>query len=603
MINLLQIHEPGETPMPHEGDEVAVGIDLGTTNSLVAISHDEVPQVIHDENDKFIVPSVLSVAENGFEIGKVSENSLSSIKRLMGLGYKEAENIIADFGFDVDKENSKKIIRLKLNGKEFTPVEISAEILKKLKKNAEKALERKVTKAVITVPAYFNDSQRAATKDAAKLANIEVLRLINEPTAAALAYGLDKGAEGTFAIYDLGGGTFDVSILKMQMGVFKVVATGGDTLLGGDDFDFLLAEYIKTKFNLEASLSELKSLARQVKEDLTYNDIAKEKFKNTEIEITKSEFEQAIGYLADKTITIFEGVLKDAKLLHNKLDGVVLVGGSTRIPLIRKKIEQLTGKLPLSDIDPDKVVAMGAAIQAEALTKGSNNLLLDVTPLSLGLETYGGLMEVLVQRNTPIPVSASQKFTTYEDGQTGMSIHVLQGERELAADCRSLARFELKNIPPMQAGTAVIEVTFMLDADGILTVAAKEETTGTHAEIEVKPSYGLDADEMEKILVTSMETAKNDIMARLLQESRVEADIVIKTLESALKNDGNLIANEYKDRIYKQVEVLKAAMAGTNRDLIDIEVKNLDAVAQDFADARVNEALKGYLTGKKVNEF
>ena len=581
---LLQIHEPGETPLPHEND-VAIGIDLGTTNSLVAVSHDSVPQVISDKRGDFIVPSVLG--------------NLYSVKRLMGLGYAEAKDIIKNFGFPVNKEASEKIIRLKFGNTEITPVEFSAEILKQLKKNAEVALGHEVSKAVITVPAYFNESQRTATKDAAKLAGLEALRLINEPTAAALAYGLDKSAEGTYAIFDLGGGTFDVSILKMQMGVFKVIATGGDTQLGGDDFDLALAVLIKKKSSSDKALHELKPLARKMKEQLSIVDKVKEKG----FEITRDEFEQIIGDMSDKTIRIFENVMKDAKLTAKEIKGVVLVGGSTRIPLIRSKIKTLTGKEPLSDIDPDQVVAMGAAIQAEALTRGSGNLLLDVTPLSLGLETYGGLMEVLVQRNTPIPASASQKFTTYEDGQTGMLVHVLQGEREMAKDCRSLSRFELKGLPAQTAGTPIIEVTFILDADGILTVSAREEKTGTQARVEVRPSYGLNAEEMEKMLVTSMEQAKGDILARLLQESRVEAEIAVKTIESALKKDGNLIEDEYKLKIQAQIARIKEVAAQQNRDAIDIEVRNLDSIAGDFADVRTSEALKGYLAGKKVSEF
>ncbi len=603
---LLQIHEPGQTPLPHQGD-VAIGIDLGTTNSLVAISHEETSEVITDEHGNFMLPSIVNLLEDGSVVvgnnNKKALSALASIKRLIGLGYAEAEKTIKDFGFEVNKENSEKIIRLKFGNKEITPVEASAEILKQLKLKAETALGHNVSKAVITVPAYFNESQRQATKDAAKLAGLEVLRLINEPTAAALAYGLDRKAEGTYAVFDLGGGTFDVSILKMQMGVFKVIATGGDTQLGGDDFDLALAVLIKKKLEIKKPLAELKSISRKIKEQLTYSDNVTENIEGKDIEITRSEFEQMIGDMADKTISIFESVMKDAKLKADKINGVVLVGGSTRVPLIRQKIESLTGKKPLIDIDPDKVVAMGAGIQAEALTRGSNNLLLDVTPLSLGLETYGGLMEVLIARNTPIPVSASQKFTTYEDGQTGMKIHILQGEREMAENCRSLSRFELKGIPQQQAGTPVVEVKFMLDADGILTVSAMEEKTGTETKIEVKPSYGLDSTEMEKMLIASMEQAKADIMARLLAESRIEAEIAIKTIESALKSDGNLIPDEYKDKIIAQIEKIKEVSKGTIRDLIDAEVKSLDMVAGDFADIRTSEALKGYLAGKKISNF
>ncbi len=585
---LLQIHEPGQTPAPH-ADDVAVGIDLGTTNSLVAVSHDEVAQVISDKRGEAIVPSVLG--------------PLYSVKRLMGLGYAEAEKLIKEFGFAVNRNASEKVIRLKLGDTEITPVEFSAEILKQLKKNAEVALGHDVKKAVITVPAYFNDSQRQATKDAGKLAGLDVLRLINEPTAAALAYGLDKKAEGIYAVYDLGGGTFDVSILKMQMGVFQVIATGGDTQLGGDDLDMALAVIIKKRTGTKQALPKLKTIARKIKEQLSVAETVSDEFDLVDFEVTRTEFEQLVGDMIDKTLHIFESVLKDAKLKPADLNGVVMVGGSTRTPLVRRKIEQLTGKAPLIDIDPDKVVAMGAAIQAEALTRGGNSLLLDVTPLSLGLETYGGLMEAVIERNTPIPVTAKQKFTTYEDGQTGMKLHVLQGERELAENCRSLARFELKNIPPAAAGIPVIEVTFQLDADGILSVSAREETSGTQAAIEVRPSYGLNAEEMEKILITSMEQAKGDIMAKLLAQSRIEADVALKTIRSALKKDGNLIPDEYKARIEAQIKVIEEAAQGTARDEIDAEVKKLDSIAGDFADIRTSEALKGYLKGKKVNEF
>jgi molecular chaperone HscA len=588
---LLQIYEPGQTPLPHSED-VAVGIDLGTTNSLVAISHDEIAEVICDENGNFITDSRLG--------------NLYSVKRLMGLGKNEAKDIIKNFGFKINEENSDKIIRLIDNNKEITPIEFSAEILKKLKEKAETAIGKKVEKAVITVPAYFNESQRLATKDAAKLAGIEVLRLLNEPTAAALAYGLDKKVEGIYAIYDLGGGTFDVSILKMQMGVFKVVATGGDTLLGGDDFDFALAVLIKKKLSLgvEVPISDLKEVAKKAKESLSFAEDAKILFKNyNEIIISKAEFENLISDMVDKTIKIFEDVIKDSKIEPKKINGVVLVGGSTRVPLVRNKIENLTGKKPLIDIDPDKVVALGASIQAEALTRGSNNLLLDVTPLSLGLETYGGLMEVLIQRNTPIPAKASQKFTTFEDGQTAMKFHILQGEREMAENCRSLAKFELKGIPSALAGIPVVNVNFSIDADGILTVSAIEETSNSKAEIEVKPSYGLDAEEMEKMLLSSMQQAKADIMARLLQESRIEAEIAIKTIESALKNDSYLISDEYKNKILEQIKKIKEISKSDERELIDLEVKSLDAMATDFADARTNKALQGYLKGKRIGNF
>jgi molecular chaperone HscA len=610
---LLQIHEPNQTPMPHsERAEIAVGIDLGTTNSIVAISQNEIPQVVSDESGVFITPSTLSLLKNGeLIVGDLqnSHNSIRSVKRLMGLSLKDI-NANENFGFEVDTKNSDKIIRIKFAEKSITPVEVSAEILKTLKTNAEKALGKKVLQAVITVPAYFDDAARQATKDAAKLAGLEVLRLINEPTSAALAYGLDKGSEGVFAVYDLGGGTFDVTILKMRGGVFQVIATGGDARLGGDDFDNKIVEKICADLALNNlsndEFNQIKLIARELKEQLTNNAVAIKtfEFKAAQIQakITKIEFENLITPLVQKTISIFENVLEDANIDASQLKGTVLVGGSTRVPLVKNILENFIGQKPLDDVDPDKVVALGAAIQAEALTQGSNNLLIDVNPLSLGLETMGGLMEVLIARNTAIPSTAEQKFTTYEDGQTAMQIHVLQGEREMVENCRSLAKFTLKNIPSLPAGLAIIRVKFSLDADGLLTVSAREEVTGNEQHIEVKPSYGIDSNEMEKMLYASIENAQSDIKRKVLQESRNEAHLVLKTLRTALEKDSNLIENDYKTAIEIKIEEVEKAIAGTERDLIDMLVLELDKLATDFADARVTAALNGYLQGKSVNE-
>ncbi len=626
MINLIQIHEPGETPLPHEDEgEIAIGIDLGTTNSLCAISENEEPTVISDDQGNFIVPSVLSLSEDGkiyvsethddcpfYPLAKnnlspityhPSPQSISSIKRLMGKGLSDITEDVSPYGFDVIKEKSANVIRLKFGDYEITPIEASAEILKKVKSNAEKALGRNVTKAVITVPAYFNDGQRQATKDAAKLAGLDVLRLINEPTAAALAYGLDKGSEGIYAVYDLGGGTFDVSILQMQMGVFRVLATGGDTQLGGDDIDLIVGHQLSvSSLKSITNSQQLKNLARKVKEELSSKERSEIEVEGKKISFTRSEFEKIIKPTIDKTINIFADVIKSAKIKIEDLKGVILVGGSTRITMVRNEIEKFTKLKPLTDIDPDKIVAMGAAIQAEALTRGSSSLLLDVTPLSLGLETYGGLMEVLIHRNTPIPARASQKFTTYEDGQTAIKIHVLQGERELAKNCRSLAIFDVKNIPPQPAGTAVIEISFILDADGILSVSAIEETTRTETKIEVKPSYGLNSEEMEKMLLASMEQAQKDITERLLQEARVEAQMAIKSIKSALKADAEIISKEYLLQLENAILKLENACKGEDRELIHSLIQALDKTATDFADARVSKALKGYLGGKKVGE-
>lgn len=626
---LLQINEPGQTKTPQDEDvDVAVGIDLGTTNSLVAISTEEKPSEISDKFGNFITPSVIFLDEKGeFKVGVAEGEYIASAKRLMGKNFDDVKDISAFFGYNIDEKNSDKVINMKIGDKVITPVEFSAKILSKLKLDAENNLKKEVKKAVITVPAYFNDAQRQATKDAAKIAGLEVLRLINEPAAAALAYGLDKGAEGMYAVYDFGGGTFDVSLLKMQMGVFKVIATGGDTSLGGDDIDIALGELIAEKLELQNPdmsfrqkpeskkkgnidpvfqrddiLRDIKSYAKQIKEELSSNKSCNINILGADIEISLEEFESLAEPIISRTIDIFSNVIDDADIEVEDIKGVILVGGSTRIPLACKKIQELTGKEPLSDIDPDKVVAFGAAIQAEALTKGSENLLLDVTPLSLGIETYGGLMEVLIGRNTAIPASVTQSFTTYEDGQTAMKVHVLQGERELAENCRSLAQFDLKGIPAKPAGTAVVEISFNIDADGILSVSAKEETTGIKQDIEVKPSYGLDSTSMEKMLLASQEQAKEDIFKRLLQEARIEAEVLIKNLESGLSEDKELISGQYFEKIQKQIEKIQTVCKQDDRDLIEYETKVLDELASDFADERISKALKGYLGGKKINE-
>jgi molecular chaperone HscA len=611
---LLQIHEPGQTPMPHAGEKKhAVGIDLGTTNSLIAISKSEQPEIIRDENGSALIPSTITLSESGeIIVGDLDNphNTIRSAKRLMGLSQKD----IADgsnLGFAIDAENSDKVVRIKFGEKTITPVEVSAQILKKLKATAETALSGEVTQAVITVPAYFDEAARQSTKDAAKLAGLEVLRLINEPTAAALAYGLDKGSEGTFAVYDLGGGTFDITILKMRGGVFQVLATGGDARLGGDDFDHQISGNIAANLSLtnltNTETNQLNLIARKVKEALSNALEYKHEFEfrgeAKTYSITRAQFETLITPLVQRTIQIFESVLEDASLDAEDIKGTVLVGGSTRVPLVQEKLTELLGQKPLADIDPDKIVALGAAIQAEALTQGSENLLIDVTPLSLGLETIGGIMEVLIPRNTPIPTSAEQKFTTYEDGQTAMKIHVYQGEREMVEHCRSLAEFTLRGIPPLPAGHAIIKVKFTLDADGILTVSAEEETTHNRQTIEVKPSYGLEVSEVEAMLYQSIEHAKEDIVRKILQESRNEAAIMVKTLNGALEKDGNLIDNAYKTAIQAKIAELETAIQGTDRELIDHLAMELDKFAADFADLRVSEALKGFMSGKSVNEI
>jgi molecular chaperone HscA len=567
-MNLLQIHEPGQTPLPHAGERgIAVGIDLGTTHSVVAVSEGGNAQVLRNIHGHALTPSVVWMKSGevhvGFEakaaLDKGNKNAIGSFKRQM----HQAATLL-EFGTE-----------------KRSPVELSAEILKSLKVQAERALGREVTQAVITVPAYFDDAARQATKDAARLAGLTVLRLINEPTAAALAYGLEHASQGVYAIYDLGGGTFDVSLLKLEKGVFQVLATGGDTQLGGDDMDHL----IPTKTGIHA---------RTIKEGLSTEDVVEG--------ITRAQYEQLIQPLVDRTIHICRQVLEDAKLTPDKINGVVLVGGATRTPLVRKCVEEFFGKPPLTNVNPDEVVAVGAAIQAEGLTQGSDNLLLDVIPLSLGLETMGGLMEKLIERNTPIPTSVSQEFTTYKDNQTGMIIRVAQGEREMVADNRELAKFELSGIPPLPAGIARIKVTFTVDADGLLTVSATEQTTGNAQHVEVKPAYGLSADVMEKMLRESMENAKADIMKRLLEEAKMEAERACIEVESAMRQSPDALDGNEKVLIEAQIRYVREAIAEEDRERMDMEVTQLGKVAGAFAERRMNAQIALALSGKHISE-
>jgi molecular chaperone HscA len=599
--------------MPHE-DTVAVGIDLGTTNSIVAISDEGVKQTIRDEEERALMPSVVAYKADGSVLVGVDAVSLigiegveviTSIKRLMGRGIADVKPIAGTLPFAIDESKTEGMVSLKLAHKNVTPVEVSSEILKALKDRAEYALKKDVKKAVITVPAYFDDAARQATKDAARIAGLEVLRLVNEPTAAALAYGLDNAAEGIYAIYDLGGGTFDISILKMEKGVFKVLATAGDTSLGGDDFDHAIAEHIIKENLTEADVAPLQRATRQIKEALSTSDSTTQKVtlsdETKEVTLSRTEFEALIKEHVEKTIAIARRALEDADITPEEVKGVVMVGGSTRVPLVQAKVEAFFGKAPLNNLDPDRVVALGAAAQAEALTRGSDTLLLDVTPLSVGLETMGNLVEKVIHRNTPIPVSESQEFTTYQDGQTAMKIHVLQGEREMVDQCRSLAEFALTGIPPMNAGAARIEVTFNIDADGMLTVSAREETTGKEQKIEVKPTYGLEEDEIEQMLRDSITHAREDITQRLLVEARVEADVALKAVKSALATDGDLLDNNARKTIDEKIAILTEVMQTEDRDAIDYEVQQLDHVCSDFVSKRVNRTIGHALKGKNID--